>query len=93
MRVVAATAILTGVVLSLLLVFVMFRQVFGPIRHLLVEAERFVDPDRSSNEVKALSREVRGLIEEADQTHLELERSRTRLVHSERIFEGQAAGT
>jgi signal transduction histidine kinase len=85
MRVVAATAILTGVVLSLLLVFVMFRQVFGPIRHLLVEAERFVAPDGSGNEVKALSREVRGLIKEADQTHLELEKSRTRLVHSERM--------
>lgn len=85
MRAVAAAAILTGLVLSLLLAFVLLKQVFGPIRRLLVEAEKFVEPDSSSNEVKALSREVRGLIEDADQTHLELERSRTRLAQTEKM--------
>jgi signal transduction histidine kinase len=85
MRAIAASAVLAGLLLSVLLALVMLRQVFGPIRRLLEEAERFIEPDVSSNEVKALSREVRGLIQDADKTHLELEKSRTRLVQTEKM--------
>ncbi len=84
-RGIAVSAVFVGLVLTLLLLFMMLRQVFGPIRRLLNEAERFAEPGGSSNEVKALSREVRGLIKDADQTHLELERSRTRLVEAEKM--------
>jgi signal transduction histidine kinase len=84
-RAVAATAILTSVVLSLLLALVLMTQVFGPIRRLLEEAERFGGPEKSVDEVKALGLEVRGLIEDADQTHQELEKSRTRLLQTEKM--------
>ena len=85
MRAVAATAILVTVVLSLMLAFVLLRQIFGPIRALLDEAERFGTRGRSGDELKALSREVRGLILDSDQTHQELEKSRTRLLHTEKM--------
>lgn len=84
-RAVAATAILMSVVLSLLLALVLLTQVFGPIRRLLEEAERFGGPEKSVDEVKALGLEVRGLIEDADQTHQELEKSRTRLLQTEKM--------
>jgi signal transduction histidine kinase len=84
-RAVAATAILLSVALCLLLALVLLTQVFGPIRRLVEEAERFGGPDRSPDEVQALGQEVRGLIEDADQTHLELEKSRTRLLQTEKM--------
>lgn len=84
-RAIAATAILATVVLSLLMVFVLSRQIFGPIRRLLEEADRFGSGGRSADEMKALSHEIRGLIQQADQTHLELEKSRTRLLHTEKM--------
>ncbi|MGW8323469.1 MAG: histidine kinase dimerization/phospho-acceptor domain-containing protein, partial [Thermodesulfobacteriota bacterium] len=82
---VAAAAILLTVALSLVLAFVLLRQIFGPIRVLLGEAERFGGAKTSSDELKALGLEVRGLIEDADQTHQELEKSRTRLLHTEKM--------
>ena len=84
-RAVAATAILMSVALCLVLALVLLTQVFGPIRRLVEEAERFGEPERSADEVQALGQEVRGLIEDADQTHLELEKSRTRLLHTEKM--------
>lgn len=84
-RAVAATAILMSVALCLVLALVLLRQVFGPIRRLVEEAERFGEPERSADDLQALGQEVRGLIEDADQTHLELEKSRTRLLHTEKM--------
>jgi signal transduction histidine kinase len=82
---VAATAILLTIALCLVLAFVLLRQIFGPIRVLLGEAERFGGAKTSSDEVKALGQGVRGLIDDADQTHEELEKSRTRLVQTEKM--------
>jgi signal transduction histidine kinase len=85
MRAVAAGAILVSTVLSLTLAMVLWKQIFGPIRGLLEEAERFGAKRPSGDEVKALRYEVRGLIHDADQTHLELEKSRTRLLQTEKM--------
>ena len=82
---IAATAMLVTVALSLMLAFVLLRQIFGPIRILLDEAERFGPGRRSGDEVKELSREVRGLIVDSDQTHQELEKSRTILLQTEKM--------
>jgi signal transduction histidine kinase len=82
---IAAAAMLLTIALSLVLVFVLLRQIFGPIRALLGEAEQFGGTAGSPDEVKALRRGVRGLIEDADQTHQELEKSRTRLVKTEKM--------
>ncbi len=85
MRAVAATAILISVVLFLLLTSVLLRQIFGPIHRMLVAAERSGGAGISGDEVKALGKEVRGLIQDADQTHQELEKSRSRLVQAEKM--------
>ncbi len=85
MRAIAATVILSAVFLSLLLVFVLLRQIFGPIRRLITEAERSGGSAGAANEMKALSHEVRELIEDADQTQQELEKSRSRLVQAEKM--------
>jgi signal transduction histidine kinase len=84
-RALTATAILVSVALCLVLALVLIRQVFGPIRRLVAEAERFGGPGRSADEVKTLGQEVRGLIEDADQTHVELEKSRKRLLQTEKM--------
>jgi len=84
-RAVAATAILMSVALCLVLALVLLTQVFGPIRRLVEEAERFGGVERPADEVQALGQGVRGLIEDVDQTHLELEKSRTRLLHTEKM--------
>ncbi len=85
MHSVAAAAMLLTIALSLVLVFVLLRYIFGPIRVLLGEAEGFGGKATSPDEVKALGQEVRGLIKDADQTHQELEKSRTRLVQTEKM--------
>jgi len=85
MRTVAATVVLMSVALSAVLALVLLRQVFGPIRRLVEEAERFGGPEKSEDEVQALGQGVRGLIEDADQTHEELEKSRTRLLQTEKM--------
>jgi len=85
MRGIAATAMLAVLGLSVLLAFVLVKQIFGPIHRMLIEAERFGKSVRSVDEIKALSREVRGLIDDADQTHEELEKSRKRLVQTEKM--------
>ncbi len=84
-RGIAVTAVLVTIVLSLILTFVLSRQIFGPIQDLLVQAERFGRGGPSGDEVKLLSQEVRGLIQDTDQTHQELEKSRTRLLRTEKM--------
>lgn len=85
MRAVSATAVMVTIILFLLLGYVLVRQIFGPIRRMLEDAERFGGTATSPNEVKALGRGVRGLIENADQTHQELEKSRMRLLQTEKM--------
>lgn len=85
LRIIAVSAIITALCLGIVLVFVLVKHVLEPVRLLAMEADRDKSPVDSDNEVKALSRSVRGLIEDFDQTHLELERSRETLVQAEKL--------
>jgi len=84
-RIIAVLAILAATCLTVFFAFVLLRQILDPIRMLVTEADRFGEPKGSINEIKALRHGVRGLIEESDQTHSELEKSRTRLAHAEKM--------
>ena len=87
LRLVAGGAIGLVVVLGLLLAVILIRQVLGPVRRLALEAERRTDGGVAipENEVKALSRSVRGLMAEYNHTHVELERSRESLLQAEKM--------
>jgi signal transduction histidine kinase len=67
------------------LIYVLLRQVLGPIRQLAVgEGTRDGDP-LVVDEVKALSRRVHSLMEDVDQTQTELQLSREHLLQSEKL--------
>ncbi|RJP69077.1 MAG: histidine kinase [Candidatus Abyssobacteria bacterium SURF_17] len=85
LRIVAATAMSAAVILGAALSFVLVIQILEPIRRLAIETGGTVKPISSGDEVAALKRGVRGLIEDIDYTHSELERSRERLVQSEKM--------
>ncbi len=84
-RIIASVSMLTAVSLVILFALILFLQILKPIRRLAAQADRYGDRTGSANEVKALSRGVRGLIEDADQTHSELEKSRVRLLKTEKM--------
>jgi len=85
LRFLAALAILSALLLTLFFAVVLFKQILDPIRILIAEADRFGTERKSFNEINALRHEVRGLIEDSDQTHSELEKSRTLLAQSEKM--------
>jgi signal transduction histidine kinase len=85
LRAIALAAILAAAGLTVLLAFVFVHQILEPLRRLTAEANRVPNPAGSENEVKALSRSVRGLLQDVDQTQTELERSRESLVQSEKL--------
>lgn len=76
---------LTALSLAGLLAFVLVGQILIPVRRLAREADRESPPLPVENEIKALSSRVRGLIENVDQTHSELEKSRGHLLQSEKM--------
>jgi len=81
---VALVAMPSALVLGILLAYILLKRVLGPIRQLAI----VTDPAQSTryvpDEVKALRRRVRGLIENMDHTYTELEQSRERLLQSEK---------
>jgi signal transduction histidine kinase len=85
LRVTAAAGIITAVFLALFLAFVLASQVLGPVRRLAAEADRKGGKEEAENEIKALSRSVRGLIDDVDQTQFELEKSREHLLQAEKM--------
>jgi len=85
LRITAATAVLLSFMLAVLLAFVLGYQVLGPLRRLTAEAGRQPDTDAAGNEVKALSRSVRGLIQNVDQTQSELAKSQESLLQAEKM--------
>ncbi len=86
LRVIAIVAILTVFSLGVLLAFVLIGHILEPLKRLAVEAHREgVSSGQSGDEVKALSRSVRGLIEDVDHTQVELERSRESLLQAEKM--------
>jgi len=85
LRVIAVTAMVSVFFLGLLLVFVLVNQILGPIRRLTLEADRSGNSGESGDEVRSLRKSVRGLIEEYDHTHSELEKSRENLMQAEKL--------
>jgi len=85
LRIIAGTAVLGVLFLAVLLAFVLVNNILGPVRRLALEADRETGAGQSDDEVKALRRSVRGLIEDMDQTHTELQRSREHLLQAEKM--------
>ncbi len=78
-------AMLTVFSMATLLVFVLIRQILNPVMEITREADREGGLNLPRNEIMALSKSVRGLIEDMDTTHSELEKSREHLLHSEKM--------
>ena len=87
LRFIAVSAVMAVLCLALLLGLVLFRQILGPLRRLAIETtrDRTMLSRMSRDEVKTLSRSVRGLIKDADHTQHELERSRETLLQAEKL--------
>ena len=85
LRLIAGTAVLAVLLLGVILAFVLVNDILGPLRKLAREADPGARPEEAEDEVKALSRSVRGLIEGIDQTQTELEKSREHLLQAEKM--------
>jgi signal transduction histidine kinase len=85
LRLIAATAVLAVLLLGVILAFVLVNDILEPLRRLAHEADPGTGPEEARDEVKALSRSVRGLIEGIDQTQTELEKSREHLLQAEKM--------
>ena len=85
LRITAATGMLIVLLLALLLIFVLVSQILGPVRRLALEADPEGGSKGKENEVRALNRSVRGLIQEYDHTQIELVRSREHLLQAEKM--------
>ena len=85
LRIIAITAIFAVIILGVLLILILTYHILGPLRKLAVEADRDGTTGQSGNEMNALSRSVRGLIEDADYTMIELEKSRESLLQTEKM--------
>ncbi len=86
LRIVAGAAMILELILAMVLAAVLVVHILGPVRRLTLEADGgSLDDSDFGNEIKALSRSVQGLIEDAGQTHIELERSREHLLQSEKM--------
>ena len=84
-RVLAGVGILAAVSLTGLFAFILFLQILGPIRRLASEDDGPGGAGDSGDEVKALRRRMHGLKEDAALVHSELEKSRVRLLQTEKM--------
>jgi signal transduction histidine kinase len=95
LRIIAGSAIITVFLLGALLAFVLSNQVLGPVRRMALKADREGAPNRPADEVKALSRGVRDLMDDIDHSRSELEKSQAVILQAEKLaLAGKlAAGT
>ncbi len=95
LRYIALMAVVSVILLSLLVNFIFDRHILAPIRKLALQADRQGGSTRARDEVTALKQSVMGLIEDSEQTHLELKRSQESLMQSEKmaVIGKLAAGT
>jgi signal transduction histidine kinase len=84
-RIVAAAAMTVALALGMLLAFVLVAQILEPIRKLARETASDRGSRRGGDEISDLKTRVRGLMQDADHTRSELERSRERLFQSEKM--------
>ncbi len=80
----ALIAIQIVIMTGILLAYILFRQILGPIRRLTLEAGPMDRENPVPDEVRALSKQVHNLIEDVDQTQDKLARSQEHLVQSEK---------
>ncbi|MFZ1199949.1 MAG: ATP-binding protein [Desulfobacterales bacterium] len=86
LRALAYSAILIDLLLAVFLAYVLVVHILTPVRRLIGEAEREKPGQRGNgDEINALSRSVRGLIDNVDQTQSELRRSRETLQQAEKM--------
>ena len=85
LRVIAVVAIVIVFFLGVFLSFVMINHILGPVQRLTLAADREGIKHPAENEIKALSRSVGNLIEDVDQVHGELEKSREHLLQAEKM--------
>ena len=85
LRLTALSAMTAALSLGALLAFVLAAQILRPLRSLAKEADRGGHPVTAGDEMAELRHRVRGLIYDVDYTHTELERSRERLLQSEKM--------
>lgn len=80
----ALIAIQVAAMMGVLLAYILFRQILGPIRKLTMETGSMDSQSPFSDEVRVLSHRVHNLIEDVDQTQNKLARSQEHLVQSEK---------
>jgi signal transduction histidine kinase len=78
----ALIAIQLAVMMGILLAYILFKQVLGPIRALTMETGPLDRPAPFSNEVRVLRNRVHSLIEDVDQTQNKLARSQEHLLQA-----------
>ncbi|MBW2622681.1 MAG: histidine kinase [Deltaproteobacteria bacterium] len=95
LRAISIIAMGAGIFLAILLGLVLVRQILGPVKRIALEAARADEAGGFEDEVTSLSRSVKDLIEDIDNTQTELEKSRESLLQSEKmVLVGKlAAGT
>jgi signal transduction histidine kinase len=85
LRITSIIAMATGFILALAMVFVLARQILGPVKQLTLKVDRKEDSLIRGDEIKALSRSVNRLIKDADSSRTELKKSREHLVQAEKM--------
>jgi signal transduction histidine kinase len=81
----ALAVIATHILLVLLLTYLLVSQILNPVRALVLETGRCDQIELSGNDVKTLSKSVRGLLEDVGQTQVALEKSRENLLQAEKM--------
>lgn len=85
LRVIAVSAIMGSICLGIILSAILVGQILKPVNRIFEEASRSNAKEPPNNVVAALGRTVHGLIEDVDQTHIELARSRESLLQAEKL--------
>ncbi|MFH2218975.1 MAG: ATP-binding protein [Pseudomonadota bacterium] len=85
LRIVSMGAITVVLFLGILLIIVLITQILNPLLGLVKEMGPGDDRMKSDDLITTLSRGVHGLIQDAGQTHIELERSREHLLQAEKM--------
>ncbi len=77
--------IVTQILLMLLLAYLLVDQILNPVRAMIQETTRRKEIELSGGDVKTLQNNVQGLIEDVDQTQVELKKSQENLLQAEKM--------
>jgi len=85
LRIVSWATVCAAFTLSIILAYILIKQIFVPIAKLALETGREKDSFFSANEVKSLSQSVHGLILEVDNAQSQLDKSQESLLQAEKM--------